>query len=101
MCCVQTKGALAAAAAASAVAAQVARGRGRAALARGAFVSAAAPGYVTPGSEGIYSMCVVLLFLIYPLFSFDFGGLGVISSLVGVLFLYLTRLFVQGLALQH
>uniref|UniRef100_A0A8D0ASJ3 Spermatid perinuclear RNA-binding protein n=1 Tax=Sander lucioperca TaxID=283035 RepID=A0A8D0ASJ3_SANLU len=33
----------------SAVAAQVARGRGRAALARGAFVSAAAPGYVTPG----------------------------------------------------
>uniref|UniRef100_A0A3P8QWG9 Spermatid perinuclear RNA-binding protein n=1 Tax=Astatotilapia calliptera TaxID=8154 RepID=A0A3P8QWG9_ASTCA len=50
----QTKGALAAAAAASAVAAQVARGRGRAALARGAFVSAAAPGYVTPGSEGIF-----------------------------------------------
>uniref|UniRef100_A0A8D0AWS4 Spermatid perinuclear RNA-binding protein n=1 Tax=Sander lucioperca TaxID=283035 RepID=A0A8D0AWS4_SANLU len=49
----QTKGALAAAAAASAVAAQVARGRGRAALARGAFVSAAAPGYVTPGSESI------------------------------------------------
>uniref|UniRef100_A0A8C6Q8I3 Spermatid perinuclear RNA-binding protein n=1 Tax=Nothobranchius furzeri TaxID=105023 RepID=A0A8C6Q8I3_NOTFU len=47
----QTKGALAAAAAASAVAAQVARGRGRAALARGAFVSAAAPGYVTPGSK--------------------------------------------------
>uniref|UniRef100_A0A8C5E2Q5 Spermatid perinuclear RNA-binding protein n=1 Tax=Gouania willdenowi TaxID=441366 RepID=A0A8C5E2Q5_GOUWI len=46
----QTKSALAAAAAASAVAAQVARGRGRAALARGAFVSAAAPGYVTPGS---------------------------------------------------
>ncbi|XP_072311429.1 spermatid perinuclear RNA-binding protein isoform X2 [Eucyclogobius newberryi] len=45
----QTKSALAAAAAASAVAAQVARGRGRAALARGAFVSAAAPGYVTPG----------------------------------------------------
>lgn len=45
----QTKGVLAAAAAASAVAAQVARGRGRAALARGAFVSAAAPGYVTPG----------------------------------------------------
>ncbi|KAM9306971.1 LOW QUALITY PROTEIN: spermatid perinuclear RNA-binding protein [Pholidichthys leucotaenia] len=44
----QTKGALAAAAAASAVAAQVARGRGRAALARGAFVSAAAR-YVTPG----------------------------------------------------
>uniref|UniRef100_A0A8C4ILA0 Spermatid perinuclear RNA-binding protein n=1 Tax=Dicentrarchus labrax TaxID=13489 RepID=A0A8C4ILA0_DICLA len=35
----QTKGALAAAAAASAVAAQVARGRGRAALARGAFVT--------------------------------------------------------------
>lgn len=49
--CVQTKGALAAAAAASAVAAQVARGRGRAALARGAFVSAAAPGYVTPGRK--------------------------------------------------
>uniref|UniRef100_A0A4W6C8Z1 Spermatid perinuclear RNA-binding protein n=1 Tax=Lates calcarifer TaxID=8187 RepID=A0A4W6C8Z1_LATCA len=46
----QTKGALAAAAAASAVAAQVARGRGRAALARGAFVSTAAPGYVTPGN---------------------------------------------------
>uniref|UniRef100_A0A8C6UBW6 Spermatid perinuclear RNA binding protein n=1 Tax=Neogobius melanostomus TaxID=47308 RepID=A0A8C6UBW6_9GOBI len=45
----QTKSALAAAAAASAVAAQVARGRGRAALARGAFVSAAAPSYVTPG----------------------------------------------------
>ncbi|XP_063745543.1 spermatid perinuclear RNA-binding protein isoform X2 [Eleginops maclovinus] len=45
----QTKGVLAAAAAASAVAAQVARGRGRAALARGAFVSTAAPGYVTPG----------------------------------------------------
>ncbi|XP_077478975.1 spermatid perinuclear RNA-binding protein isoform X2 [Stigmatopora argus] len=45
----QTKGALAAAAAASAVAAQVARGRGRATLARGAFVSAAAPGYVTAG----------------------------------------------------
>uniref|UniRef100_A0A3Q1J6A1 Spermatid perinuclear RNA-binding protein n=1 Tax=Anabas testudineus TaxID=64144 RepID=A0A3Q1J6A1_ANATE len=45
----QTKGALAAAAAASAVAAQVARGRGRAALARGAFISAATPGYVTPG----------------------------------------------------
>uniref|UniRef100_A0A3B4BMM1 Spermatid perinuclear RNA-binding protein n=1 Tax=Periophthalmus magnuspinnatus TaxID=409849 RepID=A0A3B4BMM1_9GOBI len=35
----------------SAVAAQVARGRGRAALARGAFVSAAAPGYVTPGTH--------------------------------------------------
>ncbi|XP_045923082.1 spermatid perinuclear RNA-binding protein isoform X3 [Micropterus dolomieu] len=48
----QTKGALAAAAAASAVAAQVARGRGRAALARGAFVSAAAPGYVTPAGFG-------------------------------------------------
>uniref|UniRef100_A0A8C3G4G2 Spermatid perinuclear RNA-binding protein n=1 Tax=Cyclopterus lumpus TaxID=8103 RepID=A0A8C3G4G2_CYCLU len=46
----QTKGALAAAAAASAIAAQVARGRGRAALARGPFVSAAAPGYVTQGS---------------------------------------------------
>ncbi|KAM6901539.1 spermatid perinuclear RNA-binding protein isoform 2-T5 [Lycodopsis pacificus] len=47
---IQTKGALAAAAAAaSAVAAQVARGRGRAALARGPFVSAAAPGYVTQG----------------------------------------------------
>ncbi|GLD66204.1 spermatid perinuclear RNA-binding protein-like isoform X3, partial [Lates japonicus] len=53
----QTKGALAAAAAASAVAAQVARGRGRAALARGAFVSAAAPGYVTPGSERIAVYC--------------------------------------------
>uniref|UniRef100_A0A673AAV3 Spermatid perinuclear RNA-binding protein n=1 Tax=Sphaeramia orbicularis TaxID=375764 RepID=A0A673AAV3_9TELE len=53
----QTKGALAAAAAASAVAAQVARGRGRAALARGAFVSAAAPGYVTPGTESI-AVCV-------------------------------------------
>ncbi|XP_037340468.2 spermatid perinuclear RNA-binding protein isoform X2 [Pungitius pungitius] len=50
----QTKGALAAAAAASAVAAQVARGRGRAALARGAFVSAAAPGYVTPGFGAPY-----------------------------------------------
>uniref|UniRef100_A0A3Q4GWM6 Spermatid perinuclear RNA-binding protein n=1 Tax=Neolamprologus brichardi TaxID=32507 RepID=A0A3Q4GWM6_NEOBR len=37
---------------------QVARGRGRAALARGAFVSAAAPGYVTPGSEGI--LCLVM-----------------------------------------
>uniref|UniRef100_M3ZHL9 Spermatid perinuclear RNA-binding protein n=1 Tax=Xiphophorus maculatus TaxID=8083 RepID=M3ZHL9_XIPMA len=34
------------------LAAQVARGRGRAALARGAFVSAAAPGYVTPGKGG-------------------------------------------------
>uniref|UniRef100_A0A671X252 Spermatid perinuclear RNA-binding protein n=1 Tax=Sparus aurata TaxID=8175 RepID=A0A671X252_SPAAU len=33
------------------IAAQVARGRGRAALARGAFVSAAAPGYVTPVSH--------------------------------------------------
>uniref|UniRef100_A0A3B1IGU7 Spermatid perinuclear RNA binding protein n=1 Tax=Astyanax mexicanus TaxID=7994 RepID=A0A3B1IGU7_ASTMX len=33
---------------ATAVAVQAARGRGRAALARGAFVSAAAPGYVTP-----------------------------------------------------
>uniref|UniRef100_A0A3Q3LSU2 Spermatid perinuclear RNA-binding protein n=1 Tax=Mastacembelus armatus TaxID=205130 RepID=A0A3Q3LSU2_9TELE len=32
------------------IAAQVARGRGRAALARGAFISAAAPGYVTPVS---------------------------------------------------
>ncbi|KAL3041563.1 hypothetical protein OYC64_019699 [Pagothenia borchgrevinki] len=51
---VQTKGVLAAAAAASAVAAQVARGRGRAALARGAFVSAAAPGYVTPGFGAPY-----------------------------------------------
>ncbi|XP_034053988.1 spermatid perinuclear RNA-binding protein-like isoform X2 [Gymnodraco acuticeps] len=50
----QTKGVLAAAAAASAVAAQVARGRGRAALARGAFVSAAAPGYVTPGFGAPY-----------------------------------------------
>uniref|UniRef100_A0A7N6BTS8 Spermatid perinuclear RNA-binding protein n=1 Tax=Anabas testudineus TaxID=64144 RepID=A0A7N6BTS8_ANATE len=48
----QTKGALAAAAAASAVAAQVARGRGRAALARGAFISAATPGYVTPETLG-------------------------------------------------
>ncbi|XP_026195403.1 spermatid perinuclear RNA-binding protein isoform X3 [Anabas testudineus] len=48
----QTKGALAAAAAASAVAAQVARGRGRAALARGAFISAATPGYVTPAGFG-------------------------------------------------
>ncbi|CAL8321278.1 unnamed protein product [Lota lota] len=48
----QTKGALAAAA--SAVAAQVARGRGRTALARGAFVSAAAPGYVTPGFGAPY-----------------------------------------------
>uniref|UniRef100_A0A8C5FGV4 Spermatid perinuclear RNA-binding protein n=1 Tax=Gadus morhua TaxID=8049 RepID=A0A8C5FGV4_GADMO len=48
----QTKGALAAA---SAVAAQVARGRGRTALARGAFVSAAAaPGYVTPGFGAPY-----------------------------------------------
>ncbi|XP_057176585.1 spermatid perinuclear RNA-binding protein isoform X2 [Triplophysa rosa] len=45
----QSKGALAAAAAVSAVAAQAARGRGRPALTRGAFVSAAAPGYVTPG----------------------------------------------------
>uniref|UniRef100_A0A6Q2WR62 Spermatid perinuclear RNA-binding protein n=1 Tax=Esox lucius TaxID=8010 RepID=A0A6Q2WR62_ESOLU len=47
-----TKGALAAAAAASAVAAHVARGRGRAAaLTRGAFVSAAAPGYTQiPGT---------------------------------------------------
>ncbi|MGH0137907.1 UNVERIFIED_CONTAM: hypothetical protein FKN15_028734 [Acipenser sinensis] len=43
----QTKGAVATAAS---VAAQVARGRGRVALPRGAFVSAAAaPGYVTPG----------------------------------------------------
>ncbi|XP_062333520.1 spermatid perinuclear RNA-binding protein isoform X2 [Osmerus eperlanus] len=54
----QTKGVLAAAAAASAVAAQVARGRGRAAaaaaLTRGAFVSAAAPGYVTPGFGNPY-----------------------------------------------
>lgn len=58
--CVQTKGALAAAAAASAVAAQVARGRGRAALARGAFVSAAAPGYVTPGSKKI-AVCLVFV----------------------------------------
>ncbi|XP_030209629.1 spermatid perinuclear RNA-binding protein isoform X3 [Gadus morhua] len=49
----QTKGALAAA---SAVAAQVARGRGRTALARGAFVSAAAaPGYVTPGSPPVWT----------------------------------------------
>ncbi|XP_053501069.1 spermatid perinuclear RNA-binding protein-like [Ictalurus furcatus] len=53
----QNKGAIAAAAAAaaaSAVAAQAARGRGRAALARGAFVSAAAPGYVTPGFGSPY-----------------------------------------------
>lgn len=57
--CAQTKGALAAAAAASAVAAQVARGRGRAALARGAFVSAAAPGYVTPGNHSIQYICPV------------------------------------------
>ncbi|KAI1904785.1 hypothetical protein AGOR_G00009260 [Albula goreensis] len=43
----QTKGAIAAAAS---IAAQAARGRGRGALTRGAFVSAAtAPGYVTPG----------------------------------------------------
>ncbi|XP_073685434.1 spermatid perinuclear RNA-binding protein isoform X2 [Garra rufa] len=47
----QSKGALAAAAAVSAVAVQAARGRGRPALTRGAFVSAAAaPGYVTPGA---------------------------------------------------
>ncbi|KAI4876392.1 hypothetical protein NFI96_017852, partial [Prochilodus magdalenae] len=45
----QSKGVIAAAAAATAVAVQAARGRGRAALTRGAFVSAAAPGYVTPG----------------------------------------------------
>ncbi|XP_029109011.1 spermatid perinuclear RNA-binding protein isoform X4 [Scleropages formosus] len=44
----QAKGAIAAAAAAS-VAAQAARGRGRGALTRGAFIAAAAPGYVTPG----------------------------------------------------
>ncbi|KAK3522054.1 hypothetical protein QTP70_022628, partial [Hemibagrus guttatus] len=51
----QNKGVIAAAAAAaSAVAAQAARGRGRAALARGAFVSAAAPGYVTPGFGSPY-----------------------------------------------
>ncbi|KAF5887698.1 spermatid perinuclear RNA-binding protein isoform X1, partial [Clarias magur] len=51
----QNKGAIAAAAAAaSAVAAQAARGRGRAALARGAFVSAAAPGYVAPGFGSPY-----------------------------------------------
>ncbi|XP_036385554.1 spermatid perinuclear RNA-binding protein isoform X1 [Megalops cyprinoides] len=43
----QTKGAIAAAAS---IAAQAARGRGRGALTRGAFVSTAtAPGYVTPG----------------------------------------------------
>lgn len=52
---------MAAAAAASAVAAQVARGRGRAALARGAFVSAAAPGYVTPGSKMIVVYIVVFV----------------------------------------
>ncbi|KAG9263272.1 spermatid perinuclear RNA-binding protein-like [Astyanax mexicanus] len=50
----QTKGVIAAAAAATAVAVQAARGRGRAALARGAFVSAAAPGYVTPGFGNPY-----------------------------------------------
>ncbi|KAF7700768.1 spermatid perinuclear RNA-binding protein isoform X1 [Silurus meridionalis] len=51
----QNKGAIAAAAAAaSAVAAQAARGRGRAALARGAFISATAPGYVTPGFGSPY-----------------------------------------------
>ncbi|XP_062869782.1 spermatid perinuclear RNA-binding protein [Trichomycterus rosablanca] len=50
----QNKGVIAAAAAASAVAAQAARGRGRAALARGAFISAAAPGYVTPGFGSPY-----------------------------------------------
>ncbi|XP_073730139.1 spermatid perinuclear RNA-binding protein isoform X1 [Misgurnus anguillicaudatus] len=50
----QSKGALAAAAAVSAVAAQAARGRGRPALTRGAFVSAAAPGYVTPGFGAPY-----------------------------------------------
>lgn len=67
--CAQTKGALAAAAAASAVAAQVARGRGRAALARGAFVSAAAPGYVTPGNHSlqytIYLSCLFKRFFCY------------------------------------
>ncbi|XP_076875170.1 spermatid perinuclear RNA-binding protein isoform X2 [Brachyhypopomus gauderio] len=50
----QSKGVIAAAAAASAVAAQAARGRGRAALTRGAFISAAAPGYVTPGFGSPY-----------------------------------------------
>uniref|UniRef100_A0A3B4T3W3 Spermatid perinuclear RNA-binding protein n=1 Tax=Seriola dumerili TaxID=41447 RepID=A0A3B4T3W3_SERDU len=64
----QTKGALAAAAAASAVAAQVARGRGRAALARGAFVSAAAPGYVTPGSKRIVVCTVVVEDFFFAIF---------------------------------
>ncbi|XP_066506818.1 spermatid perinuclear RNA-binding protein isoform X2 [Hoplias malabaricus] len=50
----QSKGVIAAAAAATAVAVQAARGRGRAALTRGAFVSAAAPGYVTPGFGSPY-----------------------------------------------
>uniref|UniRef100_A0AAQ6IER5 Spermatid perinuclear RNA-binding protein n=1 Tax=Anabas testudineus TaxID=64144 RepID=A0AAQ6IER5_ANATE len=79
----QTKGALAAAAAASAVAAQVARGRGRAALARGAFISAATPGYVTPAGFGTpygyspaaaaapaYGMC--FLFIFVPTHHFTF-----------------------------
>uniref|UniRef100_A0AAY5E8A6 Spermatid perinuclear RNA-binding protein n=1 Tax=Electrophorus electricus TaxID=8005 RepID=A0AAY5E8A6_ELEEL len=39
---------------ASAVAAQAVRGRGRAALTRGTFISAAAPGYVTPGFGSPY-----------------------------------------------
>lgn len=73
--CVQTKGALAAAAAASAVAAQVARGRGRAALARGAFVSAAAPGYVTPGRERTTkSFFCDFLFMNYLFFISVSGG---------------------------
>uniref|UniRef100_A0A8C6Q8J3 Spermatid perinuclear RNA-binding protein n=1 Tax=Nothobranchius furzeri TaxID=105023 RepID=A0A8C6Q8J3_NOTFU len=62
----QTKGALAAAAAASAVAAQVARGRGRAALARGAFVSAAAPGYVTPGTSHVSPLGLPKRMLLLP-----------------------------------
>ncbi|XP_077593932.1 spermatid perinuclear RNA-binding protein isoform X1 [Stigmatopora nigra] len=69
----QTKGALAAAAAASAVAAQVARGRGRATLARGAFVSAAAPGYVTAGE----SFCLFLPITLRPSFdTFDASSTG-------------------------
>uniref|UniRef100_A0A4W4FAR1 Spermatid perinuclear RNA-binding protein n=1 Tax=Electrophorus electricus TaxID=8005 RepID=A0A4W4FAR1_ELEEL len=60
----QTKGAIAAAAAASAVAAQAVRGRGRAALTRGTFISAAAPGYVTPGAvRACVLMCSTLLIL--------------------------------------
>lgn len=107
MCCVQTKGALAAAAAASAVAAQVARGRGRAALARGAFVSAAAPGYVTPGRGGIYSMCVVLLFFnlssIFFLFGWVRGSFSVFENLCSVrcFSFRFDTLVCAGLALQY